>query len=218
MTEPLPKGQQIFLQRLLAEHTMDDARCAEVLEDIANNPDDEEEEVDMGFDDQNPKSLSQIFQSINRELTQGFGLEIATMVDPITKQKCHAVINPHADSVAKDSFSLIYGPADRHYMRIVLEALVVGGGAEESQLRSKLINVRADLPAGLSVSMDRAEVVIENMLEEHWLAHDLATSAKRRDTMNAKIRLGPRSFLELSHVLTDLGYPQEDLPQFFYYR
>lgn len=164
------------------------------------------EDEEIGAD-----NLTQCLESINKQLTKGFGLEIASMV--VNGVKIHAVINQHADAVAKESFGQRVDVHDRAFTRLVLEELCEGPSA-----RSTLINLRSELQEPLKMDLDRAERNVEMMLEEHWLSYDEGTTANRRDSMAAKLKLGPRAFLELAHLLTDFGFPKEDLPQFIFYR
>jgi Nse1 non-SMC component of SMC5-6 complex len=199
MTDPLPRPQQLFLQRLMAAHSMTDEEALQVLNDL-----DEERELEQ-------RDVTACLRSINKQLVKGFGLEIVTMIAKGGKVQ-HAVINQHADDVAKASFSAVVDPSQRFFIRLVLEAL-----AEGPSVRSNLINLRTDLQEPLKLDLDKADKCIQQLLEEHWLT--LSTdSTQRRESMNAKILLGPRAFLELSRLMTDLGYPKDDLPQFVFHR
>jgi Nse1 non-SMC component of SMC5-6 complex len=196
MTDPLPRPQQLFLQRLMASHSMTDEEALQVWNEL------DEEETD----------LTACLRSINKQLVKGFGLEIVTMVGEGGKIR-HAVINQHADEVAKGSFSTAVDPNHRFYIRLVLEALTEG-----PSVRSTLINLRTELQEPLKLDLDKADKCIQQLLEEHWLTLDTDATQQRRESMNAKIQLGPRAFLEMSSLLTDLGYPKEDLPQFVFHR
>jgi hypothetical protein len=199
MTEPLPKGQKVMLQSLLANHTLNDEEAQTLLDSV--------DEEAMGA-----TSLNQCFESINRQLTKGFGLEIVSMMNK--GKKIHAVINQHADDVAKNSFSSRLDPHARAFVRQVLEVLSTDGPSA----RSTLINLRSELKEPLRMDLETAERHVEMLLEEEYLFFEEGTGENRRDSMSAKIKLGPRAFLELMHLLTDLGFPQEELPQMFFYR
>ncbi|CAB9509665.1 expressed unknown protein [Seminavis robusta] len=199
MTDPLPLGQKLFLQKLAAVHTMTDETAQEFLDQF--DPD------DMQCD-----CVDDCLTSINKQLTVGFGMEIVTMVDK-DGNKFHALINQHADQVAKESFGSTYDADTRYFVRQVLESLVEG-----PSVRSTLINLRTKLQPPLKLDIDKADQCIENLLDEHWLQRDDGDNKRRRDSMNAKIELGPRAFLELSVLLMDMGFPQDDLPQFLFHR
>lgn len=247
MTDPLPQGQQMFLQRLMAEHVMTDKRAEEVWKEIQGMMMQQQQQQQKAEDDDGDNSsmleemmaLPDCLRSINQQLTTGFGLEIATMITRgegddggSGSEKVHAVINQHADNVAKQSFPSVVDHNLRAYIRIVLETLVCGSGEEEgtkkssATARSTLINMRSDLHDPLKLDMDSADQCLQMLLDEHWLTiaknssgkNGSSSSQRRRSSMKAGIQLGPRAFLELSHLLTDLGYPQDELPQFVFHR
>ena len=68
---PLSRGQQLFLQRLLASHVFSDDEAQELFDEI--NADEELGGRGMGRD------LSQCLGIINASLTSGFGLEVRTI-------------------------------------------------------------------------------------------------------------------------------------------
>ena len=215
-TEPLAKGQQLFLQRLLASHVFDDDQALAVFKEL---------KPDMPT----CENLNDCLSQINTQLTKGFGLEVATVSfkeqnSNVFKQY-HAIINTQQDKVAKDAFvAHSFDLNDRAFLRLVYEHLA----SEGNSLRSNLINLRNELKDNISLTMARAEHVIETLLEEKWLVvvdgnddeegGGTQSSSRRRESVHATIGLGPRSFLELSHYLQDLGYPEEDLPQFLFHR
>lgn len=146
-TEELPRGQQLLLQRLIANHCMSDKEAKQIFESLVSHGqdyvDDNEnvfedgEATGNGWGDQvNNKSimgsgitsLQDAFASINRQLKPGFGLEIVTMVDTSGKgaKYFHAVVNTAADEVARSQsvFSKSWNPHERAFVRIVMRALV----------------------------------------------------------------------------------------------
>jgi hypothetical protein len=203
-TQPLVRGQQLMLQRLMAAHVLTDDQAKVLYEELSP-------EMKGAC-----SSLENCFGQINTQLTKSFGLEIATVSMAIgdkKQQKYHAVINCHADEVAKKSFHFSCTTHDRAFIRLILTHLVESNSAQ----RSDLINLRSDLPEPYKLTMAAAEYCIETLLEEKWLVLDVEEGG-RRESMKATIQIAPRSYLELSHLLTDLGFPQEDLPQFIAHR
>jgi hypothetical protein len=211
-TEPLVKGQQLFLQRLLAAHCFDDDQALMTFKELKPAMDGACE------------NLNDCLSQINTQLTKGFGLEVATVSikeDGVFKQ-FHAIINTQQDKAAKDAFqSQSFDLNDRAFLRLVYEKLAEDGTCQ----RSVLINLRTELKDNVSLSMARADHLIETLLEEKWLVVTQADeeaggtqNSRRRESVHAAIGIGPRSFLELSHYLQDLGYPEEDLPQFLFHR
>lgn len=212
MTEPLTKGQQMLLQRLMANHVMTDAEATTLFEQIK-----EANDIDIG----RCNDLKHALDKINKQLRRGFGLQIATMVStsdilPPAGQKFHAIIDQHADDVAKESFLSHYDMNERAYLRIILEYLAC---TEPSPIvaRSTLINQRLELKDPYKLSLDGAGTCIDKLIDEHWLTM-VDETHQRRDSMTANIQLGPRAYLELSHLLIDYGFPKEDLPQFIFYK
>jgi hypothetical protein len=213
--EPLARGQQLMLQRLLAAHVLSDDQAKTLYQELQQGDD---------ASQQDPQTLEEAFQEINAQLTKAFGMEVATVSMKIetstTTQhtKYHAIINQHADGVAKQSFSHSFNPHERSMIRLILEKLVTDGADTPCQ-RKDLVNLRADLVEPYKLTLQGAEHVVETLVQEQWLVvSESATQSSRRDSMQATLQLGPRSYLELSHLLTDFGLPQEDLPQFIFHR
>lgn len=183
----------MLLQRIMAAHCVTDEQANKMMDEI-------DDELDAD-------TLTECLSSINKGL-KCFGLEIATMIGK-DGERHHAIINQHACEVAKKSFAQV-DAHHRAFIRLLLEQLVDG-----PCVRSTLINLRGDLKDPLKMDLDGADKCIETLLEEHWLC--LEDEGKLGD-MHSKIQLGPRAFLELTHLLTDMGYPDDDLPQFIFHR
>jgi len=197
ITEPLTRGHQLFLQRLLASHVMNDDYAKKLHEQL---------------NDTRSKSLEQSLSIINEQLSAGFGLEVATV--NIEGMRYHAIINPHSDdTIAKASFTHIFTPHERAFIRLVLEKLV----ETEHAARMDLVNLRMALKDPYkAIPIDAAEHCIDTLLEEYWLVP--VSNADRRKSMKAEYQIGPRTYLELSSLLTDFGMPAEDLPQMIFHR
>lgn len=196
ITEPLTRGHQQFLQRLLAAHVMNDDDAKALHEEL---------------NDTRCKTLEQSLEIMNKELSAGFGLEVATV--NLEGTRYHAIINPHSDdSIAKASFTHVYTPHERAFIRLILEKLV----ETETCPRMDLINLRLNLKDPYKpIPIDAAEYCIDSLLEEGWLS---TGAQERRKSMNAEYELGPRTYLELSSLLVDFGMPKEDLPQMIFHR
>ena len=197
ITEPLTRGHQLFLQRLLAAHVMNDEEAKKLHEEL---------------NDTRSKSLEQSLVIMNEQLSAGFGLEVATV--NIQGTRYHSIVNLDADdAIAKASFSHVYTPHERAFIRIVLEHLV----ETEKAPRMDLVNLRQKLTDPYKpITIDAAEYCIDSLLEEFWLVP--ASDADRRKSMKAEYQIGPRSYLELSTLLTDFGMPKDDLPQMIFHR
>jgi len=149
-TEELPRGQQLLLQRLIANHSMTSKEATRIFEELVLHTKDYLDENEDVFEDgeqegagsgsangsrdknnfmgQGIGTLQDAFVSINRQLKPGFGLEIVTMVDTSGNgaKYFHAVVNTAADEVAKSDtvFSKSWNPHERAFVRLVMRALV----------------------------------------------------------------------------------------------
>ena len=141
-TEELPRGQQLLLQRLIANHCMSQKEATRIFESLVANGkdyvDDNENVFEEGegtttassasFMGPQINTLEDAFVSINRQLKPGFGLEIITLVDTSGNgaKYYHAVVNTTADEVAKNDtiFSKSWNPHQRAFVRLVMRALV----------------------------------------------------------------------------------------------
>jgi Nse1 non-SMC component of SMC5-6 complex len=234
--QPLPPGQQMLLQRIMAKHIMsNDAAKREfvsLMEEVGEDA--------MGT----AETLSDAFSSINQQLNPGFGLEIVTMVDKNDGEKAvkyHAVVNTQCDEVAKQhSFEKAYSAHERAFVRLLIQTLV-----EEGTLKRKdCINLRSTLDKGFKLKLEEAERLVQILLDEEWLRVSArqegsdeeeddedddeggATQSskkrqkkrRRRESVQNKLELAPRTYMELSHYLSNLGLDPEEMPQFLFHR
>jgi hypothetical protein len=189
-----------MLQRLMASHvlTTDEAqKLFDELNDITTHT-----------------SVNQCWKDINASLSPAFGLEIATVSlnNNNNGTRYHAVINQHADDeIAKQSFKNLT-PHVKAYIRLVLEFLV----EHKHGSRMDLINLRTKVDAKhKALSIQDSELALDNLIDEFWL---ICSNNKehRRASMNQQYMVGPRSYLELGHLLKDFG--MEEMPQIIYHR
>ena len=196
-TQPLAWGQKILLQRLLAAHVLTDAKAKKLFAIVAGN--DQEMECE---------TLAECWSEINAQLSPSFGLEVATV--SINGKLYHALINQNTDNIAKQSFQNLK-PNTRAYVRKVLETL----STSESIARMDLVNLRIQVPEPFQhLEMDEAGRCLDELLDENWLMAEGPTN--RRSSMSQEYKIGPRSYLELSHLLNSFGL--DDLPQFIFHR
>ena len=152
-TEELPLGQQLLLQRLMANHCMSDKEATQTFESLVAHGKEYMGDVQEGegsnndLEDQegnNPtvmgpgiNTLQEAFVSINRQLKPGFGMEIVTMVDTTGKRAkyFHAVVNTAADKVARSEnvFAKSWNPHERAFVRLVMRALVDQNNDDEEE-------------------------------------------------------------------------------------
>ncbi|VEU34102.1 unnamed protein product [Pseudo-nitzschia multistriata] len=132
-TEQLPRGQQLLLQRMIANHSLPDGEARAIFASLHGGDygTDDEENGGGPIMGEGIETLEAAFVSINRQLRPGFGLEIITMVDTSTSGSggathYHAVVNTAADEVAKSEtvFSRSWNVHERAFVRLVVRALV----------------------------------------------------------------------------------------------
>jgi Nse1 non-SMC component of SMC5-6 complex len=217
--KPLSRGQQLLLQRLMAAHILTDDQARDLFQELS---------TDM---DETFPSLERCFGSINQQLTKGFGLEIMDAAPTaaasgsasrtVKKEKFHAVINVHDDEVAKQAFGSHINAHERALIRLIVEKLVDEGHPTD---RKTLINLRLELEEPYKLTLAQSEHCVELLLDEQWLVvapaddNNGTGSGRRRESLQAKLQLGPRMYLELSHLLMSLGMGQDELPQFIFHR
>ena len=196
-TQPLSQPHQLFLQRLMTEHCLDQEAAQNLLQEL----------------DVQEESLEDAFSTINRQLHAGFGLEIATVV--MKKVKYHAVMNTTDDAVAAQAFDVHFNTHERALIRLILKAFVEKDDDASGLPKKDLINLRNDLEDPYKISsVEHAAHVVEMLLDEKYL--QLAEAGGRRDSVQTLLELAPRAYLELSSHLAELG--MEDQPQFLFHR
>ena len=203
-TQPLAREQQLLLQQIMASHCLHNQDAQRMFKDlrVPNN------------------SLEEAFETINRQLTKGFGLEIATVV--MDKTKYHAVINIRNDEVAGNAFEVHYNTHERALVRKILEKLAPNEDDTPSVALPKkdLINLRNELEEPYKItSVAHAQHVVEMLLDEQFLRVATASSSsQRRDSLQTLLELAPRAYLELSTYLSEIGVPTDVMPQFLFHR
>lgn len=209
LTEPLPREQKLMLQRLMASHILENNEAKQMFAAIHSSLQNDGFEVDVNL------SVEECFAEINQQLTKGFDLEIATVV--LDQTKYHAVINSHSDDVSKLSFNNHFDAHDRQLIIMIFQHLVDRDEGEGIS-RKDLINLRGDLKEPYKLSLTAAEHIVETLIQEQWLRLTNENDENRRRSMQAGLQLAPRTYLELSHLLVDMGIPQDELPQFIFHR
>lgn len=202
MTTQLSPGQLIFNQRLLAEHSLPEKDAKALYAEIQENFDCDHLDFHHAI-----KSSNSCLQMMKLEIVA------VSMLQEDTRVRHFALINSQPDETAKLVFQplLFQPPETQQFVKCVLQKLVDEGEAT----RASLVNLKNDVP-GNKVNLELADNVVDKLLREKWLVHD---ESKSRTSNSTKVQLGPRTFCELAHLLTEeFGMPPEDLPQQIYYR
>ncbi|GKY92775.1 hypothetical protein MPSEU_000247300 [Mayamaea pseudoterrestris] len=217
--EPLTVGQQLLNQRLLAAHCLPEQKLLGLWKQLR-------ETEDMGAD-----SMADTISECNVQL-RSIGLEIrciamknqnykrssqsmsqtdqdeTAMTQDSTANtstiKYYAMVNSYPDEIGKKSFMQGTFPGEFSYIKIILENLV-----EEPQPLAFLLNLRSQANDPNKVTLQAAEQIIHKLIDAKWL--DWSSNRKGN---SALIQLAPRTYMELSHMLTEeFGMDKEALPQ-----
>ena len=158
----------------------------------------------------------------------------------------YSIINRFPDDIAKNCFKKLFPPEQQAYVRLVFEKLVENGPTSRATVlnyknilndgnRNVSNSQRLSLSqrnnddddddennpnkAGkISLSLPVVEDIIEKLIDEKWLVFHV-DGRNRRTSNSVLIDIGPRSYLELSYLLTDeFGMEKDDLPQQIYHR
>ncbi len=162
--------------------------------------------------------------------------------------KYHAVINTQCDEAAKShSFIKAYTPHERAFLRLLMQRLVEEEHLKRKDcinLRSSLENGfklnLEDAERMVQVLLDEEWLQVshypdddeeENRVKEEEEDEDDEEGGSsqrrakkkprrrhRRESVQNQLELAPRSYMELSHFLSNVGLDPQDMPQFLYHR
>jgi hypothetical protein len=200
--DPLTTGQQLFNQRLLAEHCLAEKDAVALWEQLGS-----EEGHDMGG-----KNLAQTVSSCNAQLHY-CGLEIRCVsMKQKTEEggangtvKYYAIVNQFPDEVAQKSFKLTMNLGEQAFIKVVLEHLVDG-----PQTQATLVNLRSSVEGDHELSLKNSELALMKLINAKWIEW----SGALKYNNNAEIQLAPRAYMELSQMLLqEFGMDKENLPQ-----
>jgi hypothetical protein len=206
--QPLSHGQKLFLQKLVAAHGWSDEEALQVYQQI--------KETDGGGRQHN--SMDQCLASINASLKPGFGLEIRTIsLYDAEQQKAirhHSVVN--ADP--KASFLPYKQAHELAFIRLLLEKIIAGMNDKSPLSRMDAVNLRTELTGDHAnkLSIDSAEQVLDQMESEKWVTSEDDKTNQRRN--KSHIHIGPRTYMELTDLLIELGLERDSLPQFIIHK
>lgn len=264
---PLTHPQQLFLQRILASHTLTDAATQKIWDEIHTTTGERRSPC---------PSLKDTLSVINQSLKPGFNLEIRSISLALkrdegntsrgrTNTMYHAIVNCEADHT---NSSLTKTPHDLAFIRLILERLIESCseqddesevedqedqedqttssagkrprqekstssgqrgmmGCEDYISRMDLINLRTELsgPHKDKLSISQAELVIDKLEEETWLVPAPSRGGirspegrqVRRKDSSGGLQIGPRTYMELSDFLHEIGMDKHRLPQIILY-
>jgi len=206
MSEALTTGQQALNQRLLALHCLSDEDMAQLYAELQ----------DTYADDLEGISLVDTVSACNAQL-QYIGLEIVAVNMPLKEeqgkhQRHYAMVNKFPDDIAKTAFQshLFQPPQQQAFVKAVLQTLVEASSGEVDEqhvTRATLLNLKNDVQLP---TITAAEDCLQRLVEEKWVVE----VSGRKGSNNAVIQLGPRTYCELSYMLTEnFGMEANNLPQ-----
>jgi hypothetical protein len=133
--------------------------------------------------------------------------EINTQLVHCGLERYYAIVNTFPDEITTKGFEKSLNPSEHAFLKLVLIKLTEGPFAQ-----STLINLRNDMPEKCKATLSSAEDTLQMMIQENWFIQ-----AGRGH--KALVQLGPRAYMELSHLLTEeMGMEKEDLPQLIYHK
>lgn len=222
-TTKLAYSQQLLLQRMLSEHILTDEEAKALFADITqtcNNAQDSQSQSQLNTN--TDQSLEACIGTINSAIVPLLQIEICTIIMPKggVNVRYHGVVNKMADDAAK-----LYAAPGRTVhevalFRLLLERIVASeNDVQEDEVDSSngvgcsgyvavndAVGLRLELKGAHrnKLTATQADAAIGGFLREKWLA-------RKQSGRNIFVAVGPRTYMELPDLLTDLGV--ERLPQ-----
>lgn len=196
MAEPLPDAVKFLNQRFLAEGCL----TTQQLNHIWDN-----ELAD--FEKGNCKNLAKALSVSSRQLAT-VGMEIRAVA--FNDEKYYALINKQNDEISKLGFHSGFTTTEINYIRLIFQELA-GGPCT----RANLVNAKNALKEEDKLELSDAIKIVNRLVADHWIQPE--TGTKKRQSMKANLKLGPRAYMELSYMLVEqFGMDKNELPQQFY--
>jgi hypothetical protein len=198
MTAALSDAQQVFNQRLLSEHCVDQTVAENLWDEIIQDY----EHDNMSF----PEALS----ASNAQLQLQLGLELVSL--SIDNTRYYTIINknPH-DEVNKTVLQSSFFPLANNpeQLQSFCKRLLQGLVNDKSMTRASAINMRGGGEGG-DVPLNDAQIFVDRLVDEKWLV----VKSGKRYSNNSILILGPRTYAELSYMLVEeFGMDEADVPQ-----
>mmetsp|Transcript_1601 Transcript_1601/g.2280 ORF Transcript_1601/g.2280 Transcript_1601/m.2280 type:complete len:226 (+) Transcript_1601:150-827(+) len=222
----LTTGEKLLIQRMLAEQCITENRAQELWSQLKSKG-----RIDSD-------SLEASLINCNGQL-QLISLEIMGVVFPSpadenddtntpSATKYLALVDKHRPalggggdgdneeiaSATKLAFvkSTLGGPSAMNHRRAILQHLVDNTTATKADL----INLKNEIKDSPNYTLDMAETCVDSMLRDSWI---ILVAGARRKSMQSQVAMGPRTYMELSDLLTEqFDMEQSQLPQQLYYR
>ena len=138
---------------------------------------------------------------INAQMAK-VGLEIRGL--SIGGRQHYAFVNTFPDDVAQTVLAMTQ--PEQAYIRTVFTTLAEEGEAT----KAALLNAKDK-----AFALPQAESTFDRLVDERWIEW---SDPRKRNKNGAKVKLAPRTYMELSYMLVDdFGMSRDDLPQMVYH-
>jgi hypothetical protein len=218
----LSDAQQVFNQRLLSEHCLDQAAAERLWHEIVQdyNHDDYED------NNHHQLSLTEALRQSNAQLQMQLGLEIVAL--SIDNTRYYTIINknPH-DEVNKIVLQNAFFPmtnaggaspeALQDFLKRLLQHIVDHEDDQPAITRANAINLRNDGDKDKNVPLHDAQALVDRLVDEKWLViveKNGDTQKKRNYSNHSVLTFGARTYAELSYLLVEeFGLDESKVPQ-----
>jgi hypothetical protein len=236
----LSDAQQVFNQRLLSEHCLDEAAAKRLWHEIVQdyNHDDYEDNHHHHL------SLAEALRQSNAQLQMQLGLEIVAL--SIDNTRYYTIINknPH-DEVNKTVLQNAFFPmttgagggaaspeALQDFLKRLLQTIVDhDDDGQPAITRANAINLRNDGDKDKNVPLHDAQALVDRLVDEKWLvviptknggshnggsSSDTAKKQQRNHSYSnhSLLTFGARIYAELSYLLVEeFGLDESKVPQ-----
>lgn len=198
MTEPLPDAVKLLNQRLMAEGCVSAAQLKQIWGD-------ELADHDKG----DLTTLKKALKASTAQLST-VGLEIRGIA--IDDEMYYSIINKQNDAIAKAGFQSAFTTSEINYIRLIIGKIVEEDG---SCTRATLVNAKNSLKEKDALKLDEATKIVNRLVKDHWLTEH---GNKKSLSMQAQLKLGPRTYMELSYMLIEqFGVDKTEIPQQCYF-
>jgi hypothetical protein len=182
----------------MAEHCLTEEKAGALWNQLAGAGDGNGDDDEGGSGD-----MKSNIARINAQLTK-FGLEIRGL--SVKGRRHYAMVNTFPDEVAQTVLAM--SKPDQTYIRLVLQALVDADEGEAT--KAAVLNLKDKI-----LTLPQAEALFDKLLDDKWIEW---SDPRKRNANGSKVKLAPRTYMELSYMLVDdFGMPEEDLPQMVYH-
>jgi hypothetical protein len=160
-----------------------------------------EEDAEAVWSSLSDEDMKANIAQINTQMVK-VGLEIRGL--SVQGRRHYAFINTFPDEVAQAVLAMTQ--PEQKYIRLVLQNLV----DETESTKATLLNLKDKI-----LTLPQAEALFDKLVDDKWIVW---VDPRKTNANGSKVKLAPRTFLELPYMLVDdFGMDKEDLPQMIYH-